>query len=231
MHKTAEESAAFIRALRHEVSSFKKRLWIAPSFVSIPASVEAASGSSICIGAQNIHSSKEGAFTGEVSASMVKSAGASFVILGHSERRRYAKETDADIKEKFKSAIAMGLIPILCVGETLSEREAGRAHAVIRSQIEGAAPHATFLVAYEPVWAIGTGKVATPELAQQMHCFIRSCLEDLLGREAAEATALLYGGSVTGEHMVNLMQQTDIDGVLVGGASLQLPSLIQLIES
>ncbi len=237
MNKTSQEAVAFIDSLRKELPSFSRRVWIAPSFVSLEACVKAAGTGPICIGAQNMHRGTEGAFTGEVSGPMLKNSGAHFVILGHSERRLYAGETDRDINEKLKTAIIHQLTPVFCLGESLEERELRQEKLVWKRQLEGglhglsANEVSQMVIAYEPVWAIGTGRVATPEIAQEASLWIRRFLEEKFGLDCSQKVPLLYGGSVKAESMQPFMRQTDIDGVLVGGASLDLRTFMRIIEA
>ncbi len=205
-------------------------------FTAIEAGVEAAKGTKISIGAQNMHDQMEGAFTGEISARMLKASGASYVILGHSERRQYFKETNAFIHRKLALALKEGLTPILCIGELADERESGKYGDVLKTQLDEClqnlnAPQVEKVVlAYEPVWAIGTGKTATPEIAQGVHRFIRNWVEEKYSIGCAERICLIYGGSVKPDNIASLMQQTDIDGVLVGGASLDVESFAKIVN-
>ncbi len=236
MYKTAAEARAFIRALSSEIAATERRVFIAAPFTAIEGASEAAKGTRISIGAQNMHDQVEGAFTGEVSARMLKSSGASFVLLGHSERRQYFAETDSFIHSKLVRALQEGLTPILCIGELPQERESGVYEKVLTLQLEQGLKGLTseqavqLVIAYEPIWAIGTGKTATPEIAQAVHRCIRDWLEERFGRECSEKMCLLYGGSVKPDNIVSLMQQTDIDGVLVGGASLEVKSFAQIVN-
>jgi triosephosphate isomerase len=199
---------------------------IAPPFTSLAAAVAAAQGTAIHVGSQNIAWAKEGAFTGEVSGPMLAAVGASHAIVGHSERRQYFGETDETVLKRTQAALEYGLTPIVCVGERLEEREGGKTEAVLVSQfrkgIAGltAAQFAKIVIAYEPVWAIGTGKTATPEIAADAHRTIRAEVEAKFGKEAAAAIRILYGGSVKPDNVKTLMAQPDIDGALVGGAAL-----------
>ena len=199
---------------------------VCPPFVSLPAVTAALAGSRVMVGAQNMHPEEKGAFTGEVSGQMLREA-CSHVILGHSERRHVMGESDAFIHRKVHTALSVGLIPVFCLGETLEQREAGRAAEVCYAQLGaglgGLMPEqlAQIVVAYEPVWAIGTGKAATPEIAQDIMGAVRDELRRMAGADAAEAVPLLYGGSVTAENIAGFAEQHDIDGALVGGASLQ----------
>lgn len=236
MYKTASEAREFVLALIPEVTHSECRIFIAAPFTAIDAAAVAAKGSRISIGAQNMHDKREGTFTGEISARMLKSSGASFVILGHSERRQHFAETDSFICRKVMTALQEGLTPILCIGELLQQREAAEQENVLKFQLEqclqglDSAKAAHVVIAYEPVWAIGTGKTATPQIAQAVHRFIRQWLEERFGRECSEKISLLYGGSVKPDNTSSLMEQTDIDGVLVGGASLDVKSFAQIIN-
>ena len=209
---------------------------VAPPFTAIAAVVAAAKGSPVAVAAQNMHFEKEGAFTGEVSAPMLVDAGVTHVILGHSERRQYFAETDDGVAKKTKSALAAGLLPISCVGETLAEREAGRTMEVVGRQMDAILAAVTadeakkVVIAYEPVWAIGTGKVATPEQAQEVHAFIRSRIAAKHGQPVADVLRILYGGSVKPDNVKGLMALPDVDGALVGGASLKADSFLKLVH-
>ncbi len=230
MHKTGAEAKDFIHLLKAQLPLSASKIFIAPSFTAISRAAEAAKGTSVVIGAQNMHEAEDGAFTGEVSAKMIKEAGAKFVILGHSERRQLFHETDAIIHLKLKIAFSSQLLPVLCIGETLEERKSGKTFDVLSRQLKTAlassAP-ADLVIAYEPVWAIGTGMAATPEMAQEAHHYCRKLLTELWG---SNQTSILYGGSVTPETAPLLAKQPDIDGALVGGASLEVPKFIQIIQ-
>jgi triosephosphate isomerase (TIM) len=236
MFKTTAEARAFISALSQEIASTERRVFLATPFTAIEGAVDAAKGTRISIGAQNMHDQIEGAYTGEISARMLKGCGASFVLLGHSERRHYFAETNAFIHSKVLRALQEGLTPVLCVGELAHERESGSHETVLKDQLVEclagltAEQAAEMVIAYEPVWAIGTGKTATPEIAQEVHLFIRQWLEERFGRECAMKMCLLYGGSVKPDNIASLMQQTDIDGVLVGGAALDVKSFAQIVN-
>lgn len=236
MHKSGSEAARFILSLSSQMQSRQRRVCLAPAFTAIEAAACAAQGTGIQVGAQNVHDAEAGAFTGEVSLGMLKAAGAQFVILGHSERRQLLGETDAFIHRKVLRALEGEVMPILCVGELSQEREAGHHEAVLRRQLgaclQGLSTQQVRLVtiAYEPIWAIGTGKTASPAIAQAMHRSIRSYLEDNWGGACAESVCLLYGGSVSPDNVASLMQQTDIDGVLVGGASLDVDTFIKIVN-
>ncbi len=237
MFTIVEEAKALVQALKGLVNDVKNvEVVVCPPFISLQAVSEALAGSRIELGAQNVYWEKNGAFTGEISAPMLKSVGCSYVIIGHSERRTYFGETDASVNKRIFAALAEGLKPIVCVGETLQEREAGKAFDVIKRQIsEGLAnlslqQMASVVIAYEPVWAIGTGKTATPAQAQEIHAFIRKLVNDLFDQTTAEATRIQYGGSVKPDNVAELMSQPDIDGALVGGASLKADSFEKIIK-
>lgn len=237
MYKTGAETRDFFAAFKPLAASIKHcEIVIAPPFTSISAAVECARGSSIAIAAQNMYWEREGAFTGEVSAAMILEAGCQAVILGHSERRRYFGETDASVNRKLKAAIAANLLPIVCVGETLDEREAGRTESVLEAQFTGATDALTpqefsrILLAYEPVWAIGTGRTATPETANESHGRLRYLAEESFSRESASEVRILYGGSVRPDNIASLMAQREIDGALVGGASLDPQSFFSIVN-
>lgn len=228
MYKTPAQTAEFFEKFLPLVAeSSHADVLICPPFLNLTAAAGAAAGSKVAVGAQNCHwETKEGAFTGEVSAPMLKAAGCSAVIIGHSERRQFFGETDATVLKRTQAALASGLLPVVCVGERLEERESGRTGDVLREQFTGgiapleAAGFAKIVIAYEPVWAIGTGKVATPEMAAEAHRSLRALVEARYGKEAAAAVRILYGGSVKPDNVKGLMAQVEIDGTLVGGASL-----------
>jgi triosephosphate isomerase len=237
MYKTVDEARAFVDAFLPMVKDqTRNEVVICPAMPLLPAVVEGCKGSNVNVGAQNMHAAEEGAYTGETSCAMIKSVGCTHVILGHSERRQYFHETDADVNAKLKRALNGGLTPIVCVGELDAEREAGQTVEVLRRQTSRAiaeisAEHARPLViAYEPVWAIGTGKTATPELAAEAHLSIRTTLAHTLGRDFADAVRILYGGSVKPENVSNLLNQPEIDGALVGGASLDPASFSKIVK-
>jgi triosephosphate isomerase (TIM) len=237
MYKMVEETRAFFEAFHPSVKAAKHcDIVIAPPFTSIAAAVEATSGSAIAISAQNLHWEREGAFTGEVSARMIADAGCKYVIVGHSERRQYFGETDETVHRKTQAALLAGLTPIVCVGETLPEREGGVMRDVLRKQFEGGfaalteADFSRILIAYEPVWAIGTGRTATPEIAEDAHRFIRDLAKAKFGDERGNGVRILYGGSVKPDNIKGLMAQPDIDGGLVGGASLDAKSFAAIVN-
>jgi triosephosphate isomerase (TIM) len=236
MYKTTAEAVALVEEIKKGLAGAPGDTLVAPPCTSLVAVVAAARGSAVAVAAQNMHHEKEGAFTGEVSPAMVKDVGATHVILGHSERRQYFGETDEGVARKTKAALGAGLVPISCVGETLSEREAGKTMDVVKRQVDAIldalAPEeaARIVVAYEPVWAIGTGKVATPEQAQEVHAFIRLRIGALHGKPVGEALRILYGGSVKPDNVKALMALPDVDGALVGGASLKADSFLKLVH-
>ncbi|MDP1608159.1 MAG: triose-phosphate isomerase [Chlamydiales bacterium] len=225
MYKTAREATDYIEELDPALQKVATHVYLAVPFTSIAAAARLTKRTNLVIGAQNMNDAREGAFTGEISALMLKEAGAEFVILGHSERRRVFGESNAFIHQKVIRALKDELQPVVCIGEDLEEREAGRTEEVLKSQIDEclasipATEMEKVLIAYEPVWAIGTGKSASPEMAGKAHAFCRSCLSELFGEELSEKIPILYGGSVKSETASAIVMQPDIDGVLVGGAS------------
>lgn len=234
MHKTVAESVALARDLAARLSACGEKIMIAPAFTALAAVAEAIKGTAIVLGAQNMGPEAQGAHTGEISPLMLKDVGVRAVILGHSERRHSYGETDELINRKLLLALEHGLDPILCVGETLAEREAGRLEQVVGSQVrdglKGVSPEAlrTVTIAYEPVWAIGTGKTATPDDADAVHAYIRKVLAGLYGAPAAKSMAIQYGGSVKPENAAELMAKPNIDGALVGGASLKAETFVPI---
>jgi len=238
MHGTGAETTTLIQALRAKLDGVKGvEVGVAPPFPVLALAKQALAGSAIHLSAQNCHWETHGAFTGEVSAPMLKDVGCAWAIVGHSERRQYFGETDATVNKRTKAALRHGLLPIVCVGETLAEREAGQTLSVVERQIrtglDGIAPAdlKRLVVAYEPVWAIGTGKVATTAQAQEVHAAIRGWLAALAGSEVAQAVRILYGGSVKGDNAADLLAQADIDGALVGGASLKADDFAKIVQS
>jgi triosephosphate isomerase len=236
MNKTIAEAIDFASRLRNAlVDRPGPEVIIAPPFTALHAVAEILRGSPVRLAAQNLHEAEKGAFTGEISADMIHEAGCAYVIIGHSERRILFGEGDERIHRKLRTALSAGLKPILCIGETLQEREEGRMQNVVERQLkEGlnnltAGDISSLLIAYEPVWAIGTGRTAAPVQAQEAHRFIREWIAGRYGSERAAETAILYGGSVTPKNIVDLMCQPDINGALVGGASLDVASFVQLI--
>jgi triosephosphate isomerase (TIM) len=237
MFKTQAETRAFFAAFSPLVSGVRHcDMVIAPPFTAIPAATEAARGSNVSIGAQDVFWEKEGAFTGEIAPPMLVDAGCRYVIIGHSERRQFFGETDQTVAKKTKAALFAGLTPIVCVGELLEQREAGRAEQVCEMQFSGGPGALTpeefsrILMAYEPVWAIGTGKTATPEIAASAHRFLRKCAEKKFSLEQARALRILYGGSVKPDNIQGLMAQEELDGALVGGASLDAKSFALIVN-
>lgn len=237
MYKTAAETSDFFgRFLPLVERSEHCEIVICPPFPNLTAAVEAARSTRVKIGAQNMFWAKEGAYTGEVSGAMIRSAGCSHAIIGHSERRQYFGETNETVRKKALAALEAGLTPIVCVGETLEHREAGQTEAVILDHCQGGTAGFTpeqfgrILIAYEPVWAIGTGKTATPEMAADAHRVIRRHAHQAFGPEAAAALRILYGGSVKPDNIKGLMAQPEIDGALVGGASLDPISFASIVN-
>jgi triosephosphate isomerase len=237
MFKTQAETRAFFEAFKPLVSASKHcDIIVAPPFTALAAAVDAVRGTTIEIAAQNMHWEKEGAFTGEVSARMLVEVGCGGVIIGHSERRQYFGETDETVNRRTKAALEAGLTPIVCVGETLAEREGNQAESVLKRQFEGGlagltdADFSRILVAYEPVWAIGTGRTATPEMAADAHRYIRGLASARFSLDSASALRILYGGSVKPDNAKGLMAQAEIDGALVGGASLDPKSFATIVN-
>ena len=233
LHSEAVETAVRLRSLAANVGHCE--IVIAPPFTALKAVADRLEGSNIRIAAQNCAIQNDfGAHTGEVAPVMLKNVGCSHVIIGHSERRQYYAETDESVNQKTRAALAAGLVAIVCVGETLTEREAGREKIIVGSQLSKGLDGLTvsdmerIIIAYEPVWAIGTGKTASPEQAQEMHRFIRTAIGDVHGVQVASSIRILYGGSVKPENIASLMDCPDIDGALVGGASLEAESFAQI---
>jgi triosephosphate isomerase (TIM) len=237
MYKTPETTRAFFRDFLPLVSGHTRdEIVVCPPYVDLTAAIEAAKGSAVAVGGQNVHWKEEGAFTGEISAAMLLALGASHVIAGHSERRQYFGETDDTVNLRLKAALEAGLTAICCVGEVLEEHEAGLTDDVLRRQCVrafhaiSAKKAAKLVVAYEPVWAIGTGKTATPELAAEAHAVIRKEATEVFGEQFAAKLRILYGGSVKPENASALMAQEEIDGALVGGASLDAKSFAAIVK-
>ncbi len=231
LHLTVDEGVLLVQSLATALAAAGSRaggveVVVCPTALGVHAAAKAAAGSPVKVGGQNCHWEEKGAFTGEISASLLKAAGASHVVLGHSERRQYFAETDATVNKRLKSALAQGLVPILCIGETLAERDGGKLEQVLSTQVAGAlsglsADQLTSLVvAYEPVWAIGTGRTATTQQAQDAHAFVRGQVKAQVGA-LADQVRILYGGSVKPDNAKELLAQPDVDGALVGGASLK----------
>ncbi len=237
MHGTRSEATALAEGIKAGVAGLSGReVLVAPPFTALETVARVLVGSRVLLAGQDLHWEPKGAFTGEVSAPMLRDAGCTHVIIGHSERRQLFGETDETVAQKVASALVNGLVPIVCVGETLDQREAGQTLAVVERQLRrgllgrDAAAIRTLVIAYEPVWAIGTGKVATPAEAQEVHALIRRILSELGGKEAETACRILYGGSVKPDNIDELMRQPDIDGALVGGASLQVESFVRIAK-
>ena len=238
MFKTSDQARAFFSELTAAGSPFKSDREIAfgVPFTCLEACVEAVKGTPIIIAAQNLYWEKEGAYTGEISAPMLIAAGAGAAIIGHSERRQLFGDTGEWVNKKIRAALSEKLTPIMCIGETLAERENGNTFEVLARQLDeglsgfSASDLASLVIAYEPVWAIGTGKTATPEMAQEVHAFIRKRLTESFDKGLADSLRLLYGGSVKPDNVASLMAQPDIDGALVGGASLDPASFLQIIN-
>jgi len=237
MYKDINESEELLNGLKTKLAVLPAgvKAIVCPPFISLALAHKLLEGSPIALGAQNMYPEDEGAFTSEVSPKMLKSVGCQYVILGHSERRQYFKETDEFINKKVKKALACGLIPIICVGETLAEREGNITDQVVTAQVKGclkdvsAADVEKSIIAYEPVWAIGTGKVATPQQAQDVHRLIRGLIAQLYGSVTADKVVIQYGGSVKPENAKELLHQPDIDGALVGGACLKADSFTAIV--
>lgn len=237
MHKTVKESVDFTRQLVGKLSeSAKSDVVIAPPFTSLHPVAEELRDSAIYLSAQNLHWDEKGAYTGEVSAGMLVDVGCKYVIIGHSERRAFFNESDGDINRKIKIALKFNLRPIFCIGETSDERESGKTFAVIKKQIkEGLIDLASddirqIIIAYEPIWAIGTGRTASPNQAEEVHSFIRNMIREIHGKDVSGKTMILYGGSVNPNNIADLMSQPDIDGALVGGASLDVEKFIKVVK-
>jgi triosephosphate isomerase (TIM) len=237
MFKTVAETRAFFSVFLPLVADSRNcDIVIAPPFTAIAAAVQAAATSNVAIAGQDVYWEKEGAFTGEISPNMLVEAGCRYVIIGHSERRQFFDETNETVAKKTKAALAAGLTPIVCVGEMLAEREAGMTERVCRTQFHGSLGALTpeefsrILIAYEPVWAIGTGKTATPDIAASAHRFLRQCAAEQFSAAHASALRILYGGSVKPDNIQGLMAQEELDGALVGGASLDAKSFASIIK-
>ena len=237
MYKGIGESLLFAEELIRLEIPDNCQVVVCPPFTALHAVSGVLRGSPVAMGAQNMHHREEGAYTGEISPLMLKDAGCRYVILGHSERRQYFGETDRGVKEKVASALERDICPIVCVGEILAEREAGDTQKVVEAQVKGSLAGLTsgqaeeIIIAYEPVWAIGTGRTASASDAQQVNSFIRKILDSMFGRGTAEKIRILYGGSVKPDNAAGLMEQPDIDGALVGGASLDVKNFAAIVEA
>jgi triosephosphate isomerase len=238
MFTTLAEAAALIKSLKVKVVNIEKvEMAVFPPFTHLSTVGELLKGSAIKFGGQNLHWEEKGAFTGEVSAAMLLSVGCEFVLIGHSERRQYFGETDETVNRRLQRALVAGLKPIVCIGETLAQRQAGDTQHVLDTQVRGAFKNIAaddfrnVTIAYEPVWAIGTGVNATPGQAQEAHVFIRALFSELYGKDLAKTCRIQYGGSVKAANAAELMQQPDIDGALVGGASLEAEGFAAIIKA
>ena len=237
MNKTASEAADLINGIKEAIAGVEGvDVVVCPPFTDLKDAAAACAGSKIGLGAQNIHWAESGAFTGEISASMLKEIGVQYTIIGHSERRQYFGETDATVNQRVKAALAAGFTPIVCVGETLEQRDSGEMEKVIVRQVkEGladlGADLAKIVVAYEPVWAIGTGRTATPAQAQEVHALIRRTLAEMSNGATANTIRIQYGGSMKPANAKELMSQPDIDGGLIGGAALKADSFAEIIKA
>ena len=236
LNKTPNETIVFVEEVKPLLAGIDDvEIVICPPFTSINVATYLTKNTNIKVGAQNLFWEESGAFTGEVSGDMLRELGCEYVIIGHSERRQYFGETDETINKKIFAAFAAGLVPIVCVGETLQEREADKVNEVLSTQVRNglkglnAKEHGKIVIAYEPVWAIGTGKTATPEQANEAHIIIRNLLKEIFG-ETAETIRIQYGGSVKPDNVQELMAQSDIDGALIGGAALKADSFEKLVK-
>ena len=238
MNKSIKEASELVNSLKRELIDIQgSEIIVCPVYTVLSDLSDLLVDSNISLGAQNVYWEPQGAFTGEISPAMLKDAGCKYVIIGHSERRKYFNESDQTVNKRIKAAQGSGLIPIFCVGETLEEREADKTIDVVKRQLigglEGLEKDAllNLIIAYEPVWAIGTGKTATSQQAQEVHSFIRSWLVENCSEEVAGSLRILYGGSVKPANIGELMQQNDIDGALVGGASLDSSSFVEIVKN
>ena len=238
MYKTSADAVALVTALKTEVAGItKSEIVVCPPFTVLAAVATALANSNIQLGAQNVHWEKEGAFTGEIAPAMLKDLCVRYAVVGHSERRQFFGETDAGVNKRAKAALANGLRPIVCVGEMLADREAGKTEAVVTGQVRGSlagfdkAQILETVIAYEPVWAIGTGKTASPAQAQEVHALIRRLLGELFGADVAGQVRIQYGGSVKADNAKELLGQPDIDGALVGGASLKAGDFAAIVKA
>ena len=237
MNKTVAEAVALASELKATIGNITDvQAVICPVFTAIKSVADIVKGTNIAVGAQDMHWETSGAFTGEVSAEMLKEAGATYVIIGHSERRQFFGETNETVNKKVKKALAVGLIPIVCVGEMLNDRETGKTNCVVDEHVtEGLAGICAddmkkVIIAYEPVWAIGTGKTATPQQAEEVHAFIRKRLTEIWNAETAETVIIQYGGSMKPDNVAELLKQPNIDGGLIGGAALTADSFTKLVK-
>jgi triosephosphate isomerase len=237
MNTTLEEAVALAKGVAEAVGKVGDvDVAVCPPYISLSAVAEALKGSNVKLGAQDVHWEAKGAFTGKVSCAMLKSAGVTYVIIGHSEQRQYFGETDGTVNKKVKAALAAGLLPIVCVGETLAERKGGQMDEVVERQTRGAFEGlgaddaAKCTIAYEPVWAIGTGETATPQQANEAHIFIRGIVEKLYGKGVAGGIRVQYGGSMKPDNAKDLLAQSDVDGGLIGGAALKAADFAGIVQ-
>lgn len=238
MNKTVTEAIQLVNGIKREVFEINNLdILVCPPFTALAQVAETINESNIALGAQNMHFEASGAYTGEISADMLKEAGCKYVILGHSERRHIFNESDELINKKLQTALKSGLKPILCIGETLDEREASKTLDILKRQLEGGLKGiesdaaGEIVIAYEPVWAIGTGKNATSQQAQEAHAFIRNYIKDLYNEDIALNMIILYGGSVKPANIEELIKEEDVDGALIGGASLKVDSFVEIIRT
>jgi triosephosphate isomerase len=240
MNKTVNEGVQLVEELKSELSKVDAKdvtVVVSPPYVNLSEAVKSAEGSSVNISAQNVHQEESGAYTGEISAQMLKSVGVGYVIIGHSERREYFGENATDVAKKVDAVIAQGLTPIYCCGEVKEERESGNQNQIVGGQIESELYHLSpedfgkVVVAYEPVWAIGTGLTASPDQAQDMHAFIREFVSKKYGQEIANETSILYGGSCKPSNAAEIFGKKDVDGGLIGGASLKAEDFVGIITA
>jgi len=235
MFKTPDESVGLVTELKSLLNKSQAEIVVCPPFVDLPGVIRAVGDSGIKVGAQNMHWEKEGAFTGEISPLMLRALGCDYVIIGHSERRQFFAETDETVNKKVKAAFTHGLKPIVCVGESLEQREAGITESLVESQVRKGLENIslkeaeTLVLAYEPIWAIGTGKTASSEDAEKVISHIRRVLDDMFGPETGAKVRIQYGGSVKPDNIKELMQKPNIDGALVGGASLKADSFSKIV--
>lgn len=237
MFKTVDEAVETAKSLVSVVSGQNARdIMIAPPYTDLFPVYQEIKNTNVALGGQNLHFEKQGAFTGEISADMLLSCGCKYVIIGHSERRQFFGETDETVNRRISMALESGLIPVVCIGENESEREEGKTNSILDKQMKNGLKDIVvkngqeLIIAYEPVWAIGTGKTATPEIAEESHAFIRETIQGVFGEEFAQSTRIIYGGSVKPGNTAELMAMPDIDGALVGGASLEAQSFAEIVN-
>ncbi|MFH1772721.1 MAG: triose-phosphate isomerase [Candidatus Omnitrophota bacterium] len=238
MYKTIDEAVMLVTGLKRQLSDIREvEIVVCPPYTALSSVSELLIDSNIALGAQDVYWQNDGAFTGEVSAQMLKDAGVAYIIVGHSERRKYFHESDENVNKKIHAVLSSGVTPICCIGETLEERESNKTIEVIKRQLEGAfsgideSGATKIVLAYEPVWAIGTGKTATPQQAQEVHAFIRKWLSQNYNHQISQEITIQYGGSVKPSNIKELIEQQDIDGALVGGASLEVSSFSEIVKN